>query len=125
MHDVGRQIKCAVAVLPDGASRKMTHRSVIPASDVYTGFHPNYGFLNKLAQIALSRMTVTGPMKTQPVERASNATTPVLPMMPTGQSSKNTPEPKKKRTRTEAVRVAKAKITRRNSLRKQREALRG
>jgi hypothetical protein len=37
----------------------------------------------------------------------------------------NAPSPKQKSsTRTEAVRAAKAKITRRNSLRKQREALR-
>jgi hypothetical protein len=48
-----------------------------------------------------------------------------LPMMPTGRRLKEAPQPKKKRTRTEAVRVAKAKITRRNSLRKQREALKG
>jgi hypothetical protein len=100
----------------------MTHRSVILASDVYTAFDRDCGFLNKLAQIELSKMTVTGPMKTQPVEHAANITTPVLP---TGGKSKNPPQPKKKRTRTEAVRVAKAKITRRNSLRKQREALRG
>jgi hypothetical protein len=33
----------------------MAHRSVIPASDVYAAFHPNYGLLNKLAQIALSK----------------------------------------------------------------------
>jgi hypothetical protein len=83
------------------------------------------GLLNKLAQIELSKMPVTGPMKTQPVERASNMTTPVSPMMPTGGRLKNAPQPKNKRTRAEAVRVAKAKITRRNSLRKQREAMRG
>ncbi|HJZ20817.1 MAG TPA: hypothetical protein VJ226_07655, partial [Bradyrhizobium sp.] len=77
------------------------------------------------ARIELSKMTVTGPMKTQPVARASNITTPVLPMMPTDGTLKNTPPPEKKRTRTEAVRVAKAKITRRNSLRKQREAMKG
>jgi hypothetical protein len=103
----------------------MNRRSVIPASDVYAGFHRNRGLLNKLAQIELTKMKVTGPMKTQPVERASNITTPVLPMRPTGGTLKNTPQPKKKRTRTEAVRVAKAKITRRNSLRKQREAMKG
>jgi hypothetical protein len=34
-------------------------------------------------------------------------------------------KPKKKPTRADGVRVAKAKITRRNSLRRQRDALKG
>jgi hypothetical protein len=88
------------------------------------------GFLNELGRIELSNMPkespVTGPMRTQPVERASNVPTPVLPMMPMGGKLKKAPQPRQKTTtRTEAVRVAKAKITRRNSLRKQRQALKG
>ena len=62
---------------------------------------------------------VTGPMRTQPVGHTSKA--------PTSMGGKPTkaPSPKQKASaRTEAVRVAKAKIMRRNSLRKQREALR-
>jgi hypothetical protein len=86
--------------------------------------------LNEFGDIELSKMPkespVTGPMKTQPVEPASNVPTPVLPMMPTGKKLKKAPQPKQNpKTRAEAVRIAKAKITRRNSLRKQREALRG
>jgi hypothetical protein len=68
---------------------------------------------------------ITGPMRTQPVERASMMPTQVLPMMPTVGKVAKTPQPKQETTRTEAVRVAKARITRRNSLRKQREAMRG
>jgi hypothetical protein len=68
---------------------------------------------------------VTGPMVTQPVERASNVQTPVLPLMPSSGKLKKAPEPKQNRTRTAAMRVAKANITRRNSLLKQREALKG
>ena len=86
--------------------------------------------LNEFGQSELSSMPkskpVTGPMRTQPVERASIMPTQVLPMMPTtGKKMKSTPQPNQKPTRTEAVRVAKTKITRLNSLRKQREALRG
>jgi hypothetical protein len=83
-----------------------------------------FSALNKLNQTALSPMPnrnpVTGPMRTQPVERGSN--------VPTLMGRKLTSEPQQKQKttpRTEAVRVAKAKIARRNSLRKQREALKG
>jgi hypothetical protein len=65
-----------------------------------------------------------GPMRTQPIERAWAMSTPALPKMP-AVGGVSTPKPKQKPTRAEAVRVAKAKITRRKSLRKQREALRG
>jgi hypothetical protein len=67
----------------------------------------------------------TGPMRTQPIERASIMPTPVLPMMPTAGMAKTAITPKQKPTRADGVRVAKAKIARRNSLRKQRDALRG
>jgi hypothetical protein len=93
-----------------------------------TGTGPR--LLNELGQIELSTMPksepVTGPMRTQPVEPAANVATPVLPLMPAGGKLKKPPPSKQKlTTRTDAVRVAKAKIMRRNSLRKQREALRG
>jgi hypothetical protein len=66
-----------------------------------------------------------GPMRTQPIERASIIATPVLPMMPSAGNVKKAPQSKQTPTRIDGVRVAKAKITRRNSLRKQRDALRG
>jgi hypothetical protein len=80
--------------------------------------------LNKLDQIELSPMLrnnpVIGPMKTQPVERAANAPTLM------GKKLTKAPQPERKPTsRNEAVLVAKANITRRNSLRKQREAMKG
>jgi hypothetical protein len=86
--------------------------------------------LNELGRSELCTMPkskpATGPMRTQPIERASIMPTQVLPMMPTtGKKMKTGSQPNQKLTRAEAVRVAKAKITRRNSLRKQREALRG
>jgi hypothetical protein len=65
-----------------------------------------------------------GPMRTQPLERASIMPSQVLPT-PTVGRVKKTAQPKQKPTRTEAVRAAKARITRRGSLRKQREALKG
>ena len=67
----------------------------------------------------------TGPMRIQPIERASIMPTPVLPMMPTAGRAKTSMGPKQQSTRADGVRIAKAKITRRNSLRKQRDALRG
>jgi hypothetical protein len=83
--------------------------------------------LNKVGRIELSDMPksspVTGPMRTQPVERAANVATPVLPLMPADGQKKAPPPKQKLATRNDAVRVAKANKTRRNSLRKQREAL--
>jgi hypothetical protein len=66
-----------------------------------------------------------GPMRTQPLERASITPSQMLPMMPTVGTAKKASQTKQKPTRTEAVRAAKARITRRGSLRKQREALKG
>jgi hypothetical protein len=65
-----------------------------------------------------------GPMRTQPIERAALIATPVLPIVAKAGKKKKA-QPKQKPTRVEEVRAAKAKITRRNSLRKQREALQG
>jgi len=68
--------------------------------------------------------TSTGPMTMQPFERGSMPTQG-LPMMPTVGKAAKTPHPKQQPTRMEAVRAAKAGITRRNSLRKQRDAQKG
>jgi hypothetical protein len=67
------------------------------------------------------------PMVMQPVAHHMTAATHMLPAMPVaGSKVKKAPArnkaAKKEPTRTEAVRAAKAKITRRNSLRKQRDA---
>jgi hypothetical protein len=65
----------------------------------------------------------TGPMGMQPVEHGPTTPTQTLPMMPGTKGKAKTPAPQKKpRTRAEAVRAALARITRRNSLRKQRDA---
>jgi hypothetical protein len=85
--------------------------------------------LNELGSKELSTMPKrkqpTGPMRTQPIERASIMPTQVLPMMPAAGKATKPSQPKQRPTRAEAVRAAKARITRRNSLRKQREALSG
>jgi len=64
-------------------------------------------------------------MSTQPAGRSSIMPIQALPMMPTAGKATKIPLPKKQPTRTEAVRAAKAKITRRESLRKQRDAQKG
>ena len=85
--------------------------------------------LNELSGSELSTMPknkpTTGPMRTQPIERASVMQTPVLPMMPAAGQVKKAIQPKQEPTRADGVRIAKAKITRRDSLLKQRDALRG
>ena len=83
--------------------------------------------MNEVARKALFRMPKSkptiGPMRTQPGERTSIMPTQVLPAMPAAGRKAVAAQPKQEPTRGEAVRVAKARITRRNSLRKQREAL--
>lgn len=66
-------------------------------------------------------------MSMQPVSHSSTMLAAVLPPVP-GSDEVDVPKasaPKAKSTRSEAVRAAKAKITRRNSLRKQRQAQKG
>jgi hypothetical protein len=68
-----------------------------------------------------------GPMGMQPIKHARSAPTQMLPRMPvaTGKMKPDakTPAPAETQpTRTEAVRAVLARITRRNSLRKQRAA---
>jgi hypothetical protein len=72
-----------------------------------------------------SKPTATGPMRMQPIERGSIMATQVLPLMPAVGAQRKTPPPKKPPTGAEAIRAAKAEITRRSSLQKQREALKG
>jgi hypothetical protein len=63
-------------------------------------------------------------MTMQPVDRSATMPAPVLP--PLTDAAFPTASPlKAKSTRTDAVRSAKARITRRNSLRMQRSAQRG
>ncbi|MDO8397468.1 MAG: hypothetical protein Q7T45_06580 [Bradyrhizobium sp.] len=62
-------------------------------------------------------------MSVQPVEHGS-----ITPMQSRPMSSGTTKKPKKaskKQSRADAVRIAKAKISRRGSLNKQRQALKG
>jgi hypothetical protein len=63
-------------------------------------------------------------MSVQPVAHGSIAPTQLL-MMPTTGTQTKTSLSKKQSPRAEAVRVAKARIMRRNSLRKQRQAQKG
>jgi hypothetical protein len=67
----------------------------------------------------------TGPMTMQPRERGAIMPTQGLPMMPSVGKPLTAPQPKQQPTRTEAVRAAKARTMRRNSLRKQRDAQKG
>jgi len=81
---------------------------------------------NEIARNAFSNMPknkpAIGPMITQPIERPSILSTQVRPTLPYVGVNR-TPLQKQKPTMAEAVRAAKAEITRRESLRKQRQAL--
>jgi hypothetical protein len=61
-------------------------------------------------------------MSVQPIEHSSGARNQLPAMMSTRSEEKKTPLPKNQQARMDAVRVAKARIMRRNSLRKQRQA---
>lgn len=85
--------------------------------------------MNQFARKALSAMPrpnppLTGPMSVQPVEHGSITLMQSRPM-----TSETTAKPKKasrkQSARADAVRIAKAKISRRGSLSKQRQALKG
>jgi hypothetical protein len=79
----------------------------------------------------------TGPMGMQPLARSPTAATQMLPLMPGAKAEKKDvkdetrqqrgapAEEKKPPTRADAVRAARARITRRKSLKKQRDAQRG
>jgi hypothetical protein len=73
------------------------------------------------------KLQPTGPMGMQPSHHGSTMPFSSLPATPApiGANASATPPAKSKLTRTLAVRIAKARIMRRNSLRKQRLALKG
>ena len=89
--------------------------------------------LNQFARKALSAMPrpnppLTGPMSVQPVEHGSITLMQSRPM--TSETNEKPKKASKKQstkqsTRADAVRIAKAKISRRGSLSKQRQALKG
>jgi hypothetical protein len=62
------------------------------------------------------------PMSTQPVEHRATVPTEVQPVMPTTESKRRMMEPKTQSTKPRKLSVEKALVSRRNSLRKQREA---
>ena len=72
--------------------------------------------------MANSKLPSIGPMSVQPIEHSSSARNQLPAMMSTRSEEKKTPLPKNQQARMDAVRVAKARIMRRNSLRKQRQA---
>jgi len=65
----------------------------------------------------------TGAMKIQPAGHGSTTATQGLPMMPAQKAPMDIPRQKRQPSRKDAVRAAKAKITRRKSLQKQRDRL--
>jgi hypothetical protein len=86
--------------------------------------------LNKSRPVALMGMAKSGsssagPMRTQPLQLGSSQ--PTQPLMPSANPEMKVQgrAPRKSPSRTEQVDAVKAKISRRNSLRKQRAALKG
>jgi hypothetical protein len=67
-----------------------------------------------------SKSSSVGPMSVQPNDRTGTARNQRA--LPTTGNDKEISLPKDQQARVDAVRAAKARITRRNSLRKQREA---
>jgi len=78
---------------------------------------------NELSLMVKSKSPSIGPMSVQPVEHASTARNYLPTIVSTIGDDKKTPLPKIQQARIEAVRATKARITRRNSLQKQRQAL--
>ena len=72
--------------------------------------------------MAKSKSPSIGPMSLQPVEHSSTARNRLPTVVSTIGEDEKTPLPKNQQARMEAVRAAKARIMRRDSLRKQREA---
>jgi hypothetical protein len=73
--------------------------------------------------MAKSGSSSAGPMRTQPVQLGTMQ--PSLPLMPSASPEMKAQKriPKKRSTRAEQIGAAKAKISRRNSLRTQRAAM--
>jgi hypothetical protein len=83
--------------------------------------------LNKFGGTALSGMTrrepnLTGPMSVQPTEHRSIKPAQSPPIVRTNNEGTSEATPKKPSAKAEAQRAAKAEISRRNSLRRQRQA---
>ena len=76
---------------------------------------------NELSLMPERKSPSTGPMSVQPIEHSSIAATK-LAMVPMVGGQQRTPLPKAQQARADAVRAANARIMRRNSLRKQRQA---
>jgi hypothetical protein len=96
----------------------------MPAGSLQAGFcSSNYLGRDELSVMAKDESKI-GPMNTQPPQNVSTMATPAQPMMPAIGTLNEGFSPKRKPTRIETLRAAKAKITRRNSLRKQRRAQR-
>jgi hypothetical protein len=77
---------------------------------------------NELSLMAKSKSPSIGPMSVQPVEHSATARNQLPTIVSTIGEDRKTPLPKSQQARMDAVRVAKARIMRRNSLRKQRQA---
>ena len=75
--------------------------------------------------MAKSKSPSIGPMSVQPAEHSSTARNQLPTVMSKSGEDRKTPLPENQQARMEAVRAAKARITRRNSLRKQRQAQKG
>jgi hypothetical protein len=82
---------------------------------------------NALSVMAEQKQQSAGPMRMQPSNHGSIMPVLLQSAMPTltGADAPVTAPPRTRTTRTEAVRIAKARIMRRNSLRKQRQAQKG
>ena len=84
--------------------------------------------MNQFVRTGLSTMPrlsppLTGPMDMQPVEHGSITLMQSRPM--TSETNDKPKKARKRSTRADAVRIAKARISRRGSLGKQRRALKG
>jgi hypothetical protein len=77
---------------------------------------------NELSLMAKSKSPSIGPMSVQPVEHSATARNQLPTIVSTIGEDRKTPLPKSQQARMDAVRIAKARIMRRNSLRKQRQA---
>jgi hypothetical protein len=76
-----------------------------------------------LVEMAKSGSSSAGPMRTQPLQLGSiHPTQPLMPSAGTEMKIQNRPQ-RKSPSREDQVEAVKAKISRRNSLRKQRAAL--
>ena len=78
-----------------------------------------------LTGMVKQRSSFAGPMRTQPIQLGTMQ--PTLPLMPRAsyEATAKDRTPRKRLTRAQLIEAVKADISRRNSLRKQRAALKG